>query len=612
MSARRGENACLYERIRLTDVTVKAYSRDTMPSGAGAYSVCVPNRAEVDVPSESAVAKMPPEMRGILNRLEGHECAHLLWTMCKDMAAHDKQQQYMLTAAGKVTHDHFHKFFNIVEDPRIERILCDWKQGMESGFGEMIEQFWQAGDMAYVKTQDMEECLQLYLLLAGRCRYHHVDVMRADVLAARQDLMQYVSEKVVDRIDSLLHDIVMTGRPEDVDSASVLRNTCHVMDCVAEMLKLCGLDAVDQSQQNQQSQGQDSQQNQQSQGQDSQQNQQSQGQDSQPEPTAEEQADADSLRAAPPENKGQVNWDPDRRMGQGGELLKDIAEELGKAVAQLQQEADRNGTVSPVVQEQWGGSFGGECKPHKPDPDYWSPKSLKDYHPQGEQLFKARLVGKVLRQTSFNTGSIRKWGKAYSASVMGRQIPSDAMRKFRVQQDHGNDVDIVLDASGSMRDKSCPEKSRMLVALPVAWSIHKTLLAVPHVTCRVTTYSFDETHVLLKQHERVPFSTAASRYTALGGTPTHLGVTESMQSLLSRPGRNKLMLVVTDGEARNDDWAVRAVRTAQARGIHVIMVFIGGVSKTTRSMYDGVCDCVDVPDMAGFENAMYRQLAQVI
>lgn len=134
----------------------------------------------------------------------------------------------------------------------------------------------------------------------------------------------------------------------------------------------------------------------------------------------------------------------------------------------------------------------------------------------------------------------------------------------------------------------------------------------PHVTCRVTTYSFDETHVLLKQHERAPFSTVASRYTALGGTPTHLGITESMQSLLSRPGRNKLMLVVTDGEARNDDWAVRAVRTAQARGIHVIMVFIGGVSKTTRSVYDGVCDCVDVPDMAGFENAMYRQLAQVI
>lgn len=57
-------------------------------------------------------------------------------------------------------------------------------------------------------------------------------------------------------------------------------------------------------------------------------------------------------------------------MGQGGELLKNIAEELGKAVAQLQQEADKNGTVSPVVQEQWGGSFGGECKPHKPDPDY--------------------------------------------------------------------------------------------------------------------------------------------------------------------------------------------------------------------------------------------------
>ena len=623
-----GENAgFLHAAQTQCRVAVKRY---TQPShDAAAWSVCDPSQAEIDTPSEAALALLSKEKRDTYGSLELHEILHLLLTMCPTVRDHMEQQRVMRDWAKKLgmSADEFHRFFNVVEDPRIERAGVCERPGREKGFHDLVLAMWLSGDMNYspkpAQSGEVKNALQQYLLLHARCKYHRVTEMDADDLAARQDLEDAVGQDKVKEINRLLHDIVMTGR---VGDGKVLDNTKHVMDQLAKILTIAGVNG--QQGQGQQGQGQQSQsqagdqqsdqsQNQQGQGQSDSSNgqgdqqsqagdqqSQGQGQPAEGEPDAQTQADADSLRMGNDNGQSVVKWDPDASMSEGTQIAKDLAKDLADAVAKAEQQADKEGTMSEVSAESVNGrTETGDAKAD--DINLPGGKALPDPVFEGGQLFKARLTQQTLSRRSFETGGIKKWAKAYRQSLTGIKPTADTRRTMTLSKDRGHDVDILLDASGSMG-----RNGKRDAAITAAWGIHHALLGVPNVTVRVLSFRgavSDMVETIIPVRGRASFTEAVKKYTVRGGTPTAEAVVESTKGLLSRPGKAKLMVIVTDGAADNPETCRKAIVRAKRMGIRVVMLGIGGVAST----YEDICPVVDVePDSLRAE--MFKQLAKNI
>ena len=639
-----GENAgFLHTAQTQCRVTVKRY---TTPShDAAAWSVCDPSQAEIDTPSEAALGLLPKEKRDTYGSLELHEILHLLLTMCPTVGEHVKQQEYLRGWAKKLGMGdvEFHRFFNVVEDPRIERAGVNERPGRERGFHDLILAMWLSGDMNYspkpAQSGEVKNVLQQYLLLHARCKYHGVTEMDADDLAARQDLEDIIGQDKVREINRLLHDIITTGR---VGDGKVLDNTRHVMDQLAKILQLAGVgqnsqqdqSGQGQSDQSQQGQGQnqsgdgqgepqdggsgaDSSNSQQSQAGDQQSqagDQQSQGQQGQPaegEPDAQTQADADSLRMGNDNGRSVVNWNPDASMSEGTQLAKDLQKDLDKAVAEAERQADKEGTMSEVSAESTSGHT--EVKDAQPDSFNLPVENGQTVHPadpsfEGAALFKARLTQQTLERRSFETGGIKKWAKAYRQSLTGIRPTADTRRTMSLSQDRGHDVDILLDGSGSMN-----RDGKRDTAITAAWGIHHALLGVPKVTARVISFRspvHDTVETIIPVRGRASFAEAVAKYTVRGSTPTAEAVVESTKGLLSRPGKAKLMLIVTDGAADNPETCRRAIVRAKRMGIRVVM--IGIMAGGATDSYRDICPVVEVGDIARLRAEMLRQLAKNI
>ena len=628
-----GENAgFLHAAQTQCRVTVKRY---TQPShDAAAWSVCDPSQAEIDTPSEAALSLLSKEKRDTYGSLELHEILHLLLTMCPTVRDHMEQQAYMRDWAKKLGMGdvEFHRFFNVVEDPRIERAGVNERPGRERGFHNLVAAMWLAGDMNYspapAQSGEVKNVLQQYLLLHARCKYHGVTEMDADDLAARQDLEDMIGSDKVREINGLLHDIIMTGV---IGDGKVLENTKHVMDQLAKILQLAGVNGQQgQQSQNQQGQGQQGQgdqsqgQGQQGQGQQSQagdqsqqgdqqsqgqQDQQSsgQGQPAEGEPDAQTQADADDLRCGNGNGQSVVKWDPDASMSEGTQLAKDLQKDLDKAVAEAEQQANKEGTMSEVSAESTSGrTETGDAKAD--DSNLPGGKALPDPVFEGGAMFKARLTQQTLARRSFETGGIKKWAKAYRQSLTGIKPTADTRRTMTLSKDRGHDVDILLDASGSMgRD------GKRNAAITAAWGIHHALLGVPSVTARVLSFRgtvSDTVETIIPVRGRASFTEAVKKYTVRGGTPTAEAVVESTKGLLSRPGKAKLMLIVTDGAADSPDSCRKAIVRAKRMGIRVVM--IGIMAGGATDSYKDICPVVKVEDVAQLRAEMLRQLAKNI
>ena len=634
-----GENAGFLHTVQTKcRVTVKRY---TAPShDAAAWSVCDPSHAEIDTPSEAALGLLPKEKRDTYGSLELHEILHLLLTMCPTVRDHMEQQAYLHDWAKKLGMGdmEFHRFFNVVEDPRIERAGVGERPGRERGFHNLVAAMWLAGDMNYspkpAQSGEVKNVLQQYLLLHARCKYHKVTEMDADDLAARQDLEDAIGQDKVKEINRLLHDIIMTGV---IGDCKVLENTKHVMDQLAQILTIAGVGQnsqqdqsgqgqsdqsgqgqSDQSQQGQSDQSQQGQSDQsqagdqqsqagdQSQGQQGDQQSSGQGEPQDGEPDAQTQADADSLRCSNGTGKSVVNWDPDASMSEGTQLAKDLAKDLADAVAKAERQADKEGTMSEVSAESTSGHT--EVKDAQPDDgNLPGGRALPDPVFEGGAMFKARLTQQTLARRSFETGGIKKWAKAYRQSLTGIRPTADTRRTMTLSNDRGHDVDILLDASGSMsRD------GKRDAAITAAWGIHHALLGVPNVTARVLSFSgviADEVKTIIPVRGRASFTEAVKKYTVRGGTPTAEAVVESTKGLLQRPGKAKLMVIVTDGSADDPDSCRKAIVRAKRMGIRVVM--IGIMAGGATDYYKDICPVVDVkPDSLKAE--MLRQLAKNI
>ena len=621
-----GENAgFLHAAQTQCRVAVKRY---TQPShDAAAWSVCDPSQAEIDTPSEAALGLLPKEKRDTYGSLELHEILHLLLTMCPTVRDHMSQQAYLHDWAKRLgmRDVEFHRFFNVVEDPRIERAGVNERPGREKGFHDLILAMWLSGDMNYspepAKSGDVKNVLQQYLLLHARCKYHKVTEMDADDLAARQDLEDTIGQDKVKEIDRLLHDIVMTGR---VGDGKVLDNTKHVMDQLAQILTIAGVNGQQGQDQNQQGQDQNQQsdqsqagdqsqqgqsdQSQQGQGQQSQGQQSSgQGQPAEGEPDAQTQADADDLRMGNGNGQSVVKWDPDASMSEGTQLAKDLQKDLADAVAKAEQQANKEGTMSEVSAESTSGHT--EVRDAKADDgNLPGGKALPDPMFEGGAMFKARLTQQTLQRRSFETGGIKKWAKAYRQSMTGIKPTADTRRTMTLSNDHGHDVDILLDASGSMG-----RGGKRDAAITAAWGIHHALLGVPKVTARVVSFRSpigDVVETIIPVRGRASFTEAVKKYTVRGSTPTAEAVVESTKGLLQRPGKAKLMLIVTDGAADNPDSCRKAIVRAKRMGIRVVI--LGIMAGGTTDSYKDICPVVKVEDIAQLRAEMLRQLAKNI
>ena len=599
---------------------------DNLPNGAAALSHLDTRDPWIKIPSDRVLKQMPEEVRRKVMALVLHELLHMLETLCSP----DEMKQVMalesaIGAETGVGADAVHQLHNVFEDGRIERTSYSWRPGFELDFHDLVFGFWQKGDMVYHacpanSPAPVLDRLMLLSLLYIRCKYHAVDEMRPDVFAARADLVQLTSEQAVSQVESIMDTAVMTGSFNDGQNFA---NQQTIHELVRQALLAVGLKAdpnqQSQNQQDQQSQDEQSgggeggegepQDDQQSDSQ-SQSKPQSKGGESKGmgKPSDEEQDDADHLRAST--SAKATDLSKTDNLGQScAESAKDMAHEMSKAQASAIADERKNGGMDKAEASRMLRMLGKVILSPAADSNLLDGTDYGTPHVRGAQSFRAKLVGDCLRKTVFEKGVLdpRCLTKAYTAGMLGR-TQADVYKKFTVKHDHGHDVDIVIDASGSMVGTS------QYLAAKAAWSAWHAVFGLPDTTVRVTEFGGGSDHdvrELIPVRRSASFKEMCRRYEIIGSTPTHLGVLESTKSLLSRPGMNKLMLVVTDGSPDELDWTRQSLVSARKAGIEVVTIFIGGCGFNIPQFKD-VCKCVDVPNEEELQQRMLEEIARVI
>ena len=584
---------------------VRVLRSDSLPAGAAALSHMDARDPWVKIPSDRVIEQMPDEVRRRVLALVLHELLHMLETICSpgDM----KQVMAIESAIGAETGvgaDKVHELHNVFEDGRIERTSYSWRPGFELDFHDLVFGFWQKGDMVYHalpanSPAPVLDRLELFALLYIRCKYHAVDEMRPDVFATRADLVQLTSEQAVSQVESIMDTAVMTGKFNDGQNFAN-QQTTH--ELVRQALLAVGLKA-DPNQQSQ-PQSQDDQQS------DSQSQSQSKGGESKGmgNPSDEEQDDADHLRSSA--SAKATDLSKTDNLGQScAESAKDMAREMSKAQAQVIADERKNGGMDKAEASRMLRTLGKVILSPASDSNLRDGADYDTPHVRGAQSFRAKLVGDCLRKTVYERGVLdpRRLTKAYTAGMLGK-TQADVYKKFAVKHDHGHDVDIVIDASGSMCGSS------QYLAAKAAWSAWHAVFGLPDTTVRVTEFGGGSDHdvrELIPVRRSASFKEMCRRYEIIGSTPTHLGVLESTKNLLSRPGMNKLMLVVTDGAPDELDWTRQSLVSARKAGIEVVTIFIGGCGFNIPQFKD-VCKCVDVPNEEELQQRMLEEIARVI
>lgn len=599
---------------------------DNLPDGAAALSHMDMRDPWIKIPSDRVLRQMPEEVRRKVLALVLHELLHMLETLCTP----DEMNQVMAleSAIGAETGtsaDAVHTLHNVFEDGRIERTSYSWRPGFELDFHDLVFGFWQKGDMVYhacpaKSTAPVLDRLMLFSLLYIRCKYHAVGEMRPDVFAARADLVQLTSEQAVSQVESIMDTAVMTGKFNDGLNFDHQKTTHEL---VRQALLAVGLkaDPNQQSQQDQQSQDEQSGGGEGGEGEpqdsdqsdsDSQSKSQSKSKGSESKgmgkPSDEEQDDADHLRSSA--SAKDTDLSKNDNLGQScAESAKDMAREMSKAQASAIADEQKNGGMDKAEASRMLRMLGKVILSPAADSNLLSSVDYDTPHVRGAQSFRAKLVGDCLRKTVFEKGVLdpRRLTKAYTAGMLGK-THADVYKKFTVKHDHGHDVDIVIDASGSMMGTS------QYLAAKAAWSAWHAVFGLPDTTVRVTEFGGGSEHdvrELIPVRRSASFKEMCRRYEIIGSTPTHLGVLESVKNLLSRPGMNKLMLVVTDGAPDELDWTRQSLVSARKAGIEVVTLFIGGCGFNIPQFKD-VCKCVDIPNEEELQQRMLEEIARVI
>ena len=521
-----------------------------------AYSKCDPAKPEIYSPRPEAVERIAQgdaEIAEIIGTGNLHEVLHLKCTMCKRQSEQKKiNERFSDIAIENCTGSaNIHQLHNVLEDPRIERIGCEFLPGKERDFTSLITTMHSKNDG--FKWQESRNCLTVtgqYLLLHSRYKYSKASCLTDEVDKGAKAMSYYYTPEEIEKIKEIADTAIMTGHFGDGEN---YQNSMKVLDCVNEIMKMIN---AAQKRYDEESQPQDE---------DSQQ----QNEDSQP----QDDTKPGQIKGSPQQGTGKVLTEIDT------DLYRQIRDRIGKQVREVYRKACRevdteNEAEKKIEQRQRAErSKSGDTLARRIKSD-WIPTYSK-----GAECLKRRLIEDGMRNTIYQTGRLdsKRIARTYTASMSGHKY--NGFVSERRGTSPGHDITIVIDASGSMID-TYDRMCKAEIAIRAGYTIYKVCRKVPKVSCRMTCYD-DSIYEIARAGEHITLRQAAERYAGWSGTYTGEAVTEASSEILERAGKEKLLIVVTDGETTDTGGTHEALAAAARKGIKVVVIYIDapGMSK---------------------------------
>lgn len=515
-----------------------------------AYSKCDPGKPEVYSPRPEAVeriAENDAESAEVIGTGNIHEALHLKCTMCKTKTEQEKiNDRFSEIAIGNGTGSaNIHQLHNVLEDPRIERIGCEFLPGKEQDFTNLITIMHDKNDG--FKWQKSRNCMAVtgqYLLLYSRYVYSKATCLTEEVDKGAKAMDYYYKPEEIEKIKEIADTAIMTGHFGDGKN---FENGMRVLDCVDEIMKMIN-SAQKKYDEEDQSQSEKSQ-----------------------------QQDGDGDGVDDDTKPGQIKGSP--RQGTGKDLTeietdlyrqirdrlgKQIRKEYGKACYEIDTEHEAEKEIEQRQRAERSRSGDTLARRIKSD---WIPA-----YSAGAESLKRKLIEAGMRSTVYQTGRLdsKRLAKTYTASMSGHRY--NGFLSERRGTSPGHDITIVIDASGSMID-TYDSMCKAEIAIRAGYTIYKVCHEVPKVSCRITCYD-DSVYEIARAGEHITLRQAAERYAGWSGTYTGDAVTEAASEIIERTGKEKLLIIVTDGAATDTRETHEALAAAERKGITVVVIYI--------------------------------------
>ena len=517
-----------------------------------AYSKCNPRKPEIYSPRSEAVERIAEgdaEIAEIIGTGNLHEVLHLKCTMCKTKTEQEKindrfNEIAINNCTGSTT---IHKLHNVLEDPRIERIGCEFLPGKERDFTNLITIMHDKNNgFKWQESRNCEAVTGQYLLLHSRYVYSKASCLTKEVDKGAKAMTYYYTPEEIEKIKEIADKAIMTGH---FGNGKNFENGMKVLDCVDKIIKMINAaqkrydeEPQDRDDQNGDSQTQD---------------------DSKP----------GQIKGSPRQGTGKVLNDINT------DLYRQIRDSVGKQISGIYKKACRevdkeNEAEKKIEQRQRAERNRSRDTLTRRIKSDWIPAYSK-----GAECLKRKLIEDGMRSTIYQTGRLdsKRLARTYTASMSGHKY--NGFVSERKGTSPGHDITIVIDASGSMID-TYDSMCKAEIAIRAAYTIYKICREVPKVSCRMTCYD-DSIYEIARAGEHITLRQAAERYAGWSGTYTGNAVTEAASEILERAGKEKLVIVVTDGEATDTKETHEALAAAARKGIKAVVIYIDapGMSK---------------------------------
>ena len=520
-----------------------------------AYSKCDPTKPEIYSPRTEAVERIAEgdaEIAEIIGTGNLHEVLHLKCTMCKTKTEQEKiNDRFNAIAINNCTGSTtVHQLHNVLEDPRIERIGCEFLPGKERDFRSLITIMHEKN--SGFKWQEARNCLAVtgqYLLLHSRCIYSKASCLTEEVDKGAKAMTYYYTPEEIEKIKEIADTAIMTGHFGDGKNFA---NGMKVLDCVEEIIKM-----INDAQKRYDEAGDD-------QSGDGAQDRDSQQQDD---------TKPGQIKGKPRQGTGKVLTDIDT------DLYSQIRNSMGNQVRGMYRKAckevDTEHEAEKKIEQRQRAekSKSSDTLVRRINSD-WIPA-----YSRGAECLKRKLIEDGMRSTIYQTGRIdsKRIARTYTASMSGHKY--NGFISERKGTSPGHDITIVIDASGSMID-TYDSMCKAEIAIRAGYTIYKVCREVPKVSCRMTCYD-DSIYEIARAGEHITLRQAAERYAGWSGTYTGSAVNEASGEILERTGKEKLVIVVTDGEATDTRETHEALAAAARKEIKVVVIYIDapGMSK---------------------------------
>lgn len=517
-----------------------------------AYSKCDPEKPEIYSPRTDAVERIAEgdaESAEIIGTGNLHEALHLKCTMCKTKTEQEKindrfNEIAIQNCTGSVT---IHQLHNIFEDPRIERIGCEFLPGKKRDFTNLITIMHEQNDgFKWEKSRNCAAVTGQYLLLYSRYVYSKASCLTEEVDKGAKAMTNYYNPEQIKKIQELTDTAIMTGHFGDGKN---FENSMRVLDCVEEIMKMIN---AAQKKYDEESQPQDG-------------------------DGAEDDTKPGQIKGSPRQGTGKDLTEIETDLYR--QIRDSIGEQIRKAYKAACKEVDTEREAEKKIEKKQraGKTRSSDTLVRRSKsrltPD-WTPAYSK-----GAECLKRKLIEDGMKSTIYQTGRLnsKRIARTYTASIAGHRC--NGFISERKSASPGHDITIVIDASGSMidtYDRICKAE----IAIRAGYTIYKICREVPKVSCRMTCYD-DSIYEIARAEEHITLRQAAERYAGWGGTFTGDAVTEASSEILERAGKEKLLIVVTDGAATDTKETHEALEAAARKGIKVVVIYIDapGMSK---------------------------------